>query len=383
MAWFVTQSLAVILATFVLGLIVGWLWWGRLWRKAPFGESDAVRAVGEHYRTAIAQRDAELERLAGQTGAEAPSVTSGAVAATSADVAAAGSAADGESTATASPTPDRQATDQETTDGVVGIAGPDAAQAEAESEPEPPQPDDLQRIEGVGPRIATALDNAGLSTYQAVADADEEQLSAALREAGLSFAPSLATWGRQARLLAAADEDGLAALQADLTAGRSHRAGTDQATGTETTGTETTTTEPDSTEPAAEPATGDGSRATAGTAPIATPGTSSDTDGKGDAGGNSDAGPGEDEGDELERVEGIGPRIATALRKAGISTYRELAATDAPTLQAALAASGLRFTPSLPTWSRQAALLAEGDEAGFLALTRTLVPDRETGRPAT
>jgi predicted flap endonuclease-1-like 5' DNA nuclease len=98
--------------------------------------------------------------------------------------------------------------------------------------------------------------------------------------------------------------------------------------------------------------------------------------------GATEPGEEDDEEDELERVEGIGPRIARALRKAGIHTYRQLAVTDATTLQAALAASGLRFTPSLPTWSRQAALLAEGDEDGFLALTRTLVPDRESGRPS-
>jgi predicted flap endonuclease-1-like 5' DNA nuclease len=92
------------------------------------------------------------------------------------------------------------------------------------------------------------------------------------------------------------------------------------------------------------------------------------------------AGDEEDLQDELERVEGIGPRIATALRRACIHTYRQLAEADAHTLQAALTAFGLRFSPSLPTWSRQAATLAAGDEGGFLALTRELVSDPENGR---
>jgi hypothetical protein len=40
----------------------------------------------------------------------------------------------------------------------------------------------------------------------------------------------------------------------------------------------------------------------------------------------------------------------------------------------------MRFAPSLTTWSRQAQLLADGDEAGFAALTRRLVAGREVGR---
>jgi predicted flap endonuclease-1-like 5' DNA nuclease len=90
---------------------------------------------------------------------------------------------------------------------------------------------------------------------------------------------------------------------------------------------------------------------------------------------------GEDESsDDLERIEGIGPRIAGALRTAGIHTFAKLADSDVATLQAALEASGLRFAPSLPTWARQSRLLADGDEAGFHALTEQLVAGRDTGR---
>ena len=106
------------------------------------------------------------------------------------------------------------------------------------------------------------------------------------------------------------------------------------------------------------------------------------------------AGPGEDEGagsteasedaedaeDELERIEGVGPRIASALNAAGIATFRRVAASDVAELQSALEAAGLRFAPSLPTWSRQARLLAEGDETGFLELTEQLVAGRDVGR---
>ena len=80
--------------------------------------------------------------------------------------------------------------------------------------------------------------------------------------------------------------------------------------------------------------------------------------------------------DNLQRIEGIGPKISVALIAAGIETYQKLAATDEATLSGALRQSGLRFAPSLPTWSSQAALLASGDEAGFNALTRELVAGR-------
>ena len=38
--------------------------------------------------------------------------------------------------------------------------------------------------------------------------------------------------------------------------------------------------------------------------------------------------------------------------------------------------SGLRFTPSMSTWSAQAELLAGGDETGFRALTQELTAGR-------
>ncbi|MFZ0158022.1 MAG: helix-hairpin-helix domain-containing protein [Kineosporiaceae bacterium] len=90
----------------------------------------------------------------------------------------------------------------------------------------------------------------------------------------------------------------------------------------------------------------------------------------------------EDEEDDLERVEGIGPRIGSALRAAGITTFEGLATSDVARLQSALEAAGLRFAPSLPTWARQARLLADGDEEGFLKLTEQLVGGRDIGRRA-
>ena len=80
--------------------------------------------------------------------------------------------------------------------------------------------DDLQRIEGIGPRIDQALQNSGINTFRDVSRASEQRLRAALEASGLSFAPSLTTWAEQATLLARGDEEGFKALTARLIAGR-------------------------------------------------------------------------------------------------------------------------------------------------------------------
>ncbi len=87
----------------------------------------------------------------------------------------------------------------------------------------------------------------------------------------------------------------------------------------------------------------------------------------------------EQQDDELERVEGIGPRIAGALRAAGIRSFAQLARSDEGDLRRALKDADLRFAPSLPTWATQADYLVRGDETGFLAYTGRLVAGREPG----
>ncbi|HWS36626.1 MAG TPA: helix-hairpin-helix domain-containing protein, partial [Actinoplanes sp.] len=84
------------------------------------------------------------------------------------------------------------------------------------------------------------------------------------------------------------------------------------------------------------------------------------------------------EPDRFERIEGIGPAMANALRAAGISTFTQLAESDDDTKRTALKAAGLSFAPSLVTWSRQARLLADGDEAAFAVLTARLIAGRDT-----
>ena len=62
--------------------------------------------------------------------------------------------------------------------------------------------------------------------------------------------------------------------------------------------------------------------------------------------------------DDLAVVEGIGPKIAETLNRAGIQSFKQLAATDVEKLRQILSENQLPGDPS--TWAEQAALAAEG-----------------------
>lgn len=83
------------------------------------------------------------------------------------------------------------------------------------------EPDDLQRIEGIGPKISTVLQAAGITTFSRLAAASVEQLNNILRAGGISRIADPSTWPQQAGLAAAGDWDGLAQLQDTLKGGRS------------------------------------------------------------------------------------------------------------------------------------------------------------------
>jgi predicted flap endonuclease-1-like 5' DNA nuclease len=80
------------------------------------------------------------------------------------------------------------------------------------------KPDDLKRIEGIGPKISAALQAAGISTYKQVARARVERLKGIVSDAGIIADPT--TWPEQAALAAAGDWLGLAELKSKLKGGR-------------------------------------------------------------------------------------------------------------------------------------------------------------------
>jgi hypothetical protein len=83
----------------------------------------------------------------------------------------------------------------------------------------PVKPDDLKKIEGIGPKVAGLLNDAGITTYQGMVDAGAEKLEAILDDASLQMIDA-DTWPEQAKLAAAGDWEGLSALQDDLKGGK-------------------------------------------------------------------------------------------------------------------------------------------------------------------
>ncbi len=65
--------------------------------------------------------------------------------------------------------------------------------------------------------------------------------------------------------------------------------------------------------------------------------------------------------DDLKKVEGIGPKIASIFTEAGIDTFAKLAKTDVAKLKEVLAAAGPRYASKNPnSWPKQAKMAAEG-----------------------
>lgn len=81
-------------------------------------------------------------------------------------------------------------------------------------------PDDLKIIEGIGPKIAKILSEAGITTFADLAKADPAKLNQILDTAGIGNIADPATWPQQAKLAAEGKMDELQALQDSLKGGR-------------------------------------------------------------------------------------------------------------------------------------------------------------------
>lgn len=125
------------------------------------------------------------------------------------------------------PTPDAQPVKTKKTTRKSEVALPPvvesarAVEVAVEVAATPVTPDNLEIIEGIGPKIAGLLAQNGIDTFAALANASAEQLRALLLAAGRRFAVSdPTTWPDQAALAAKADMGALKAMQADLKGGR-------------------------------------------------------------------------------------------------------------------------------------------------------------------
>jgi len=215
-AWFIGQSLFMIALAFGLGLLVGWLWWGRRRSASPATAADAgtVAVPEEADSEAVAEPEEAITEP--ERAVRVPHL----VPAVAAEPAGAVEPAAEPEPAAAGPEPAAAEPEPAVMAGPA-IARRPAARKPAASEPAGTEPeDDLKRIEGIGPKMSAALRNAGIRTYARLAGTDVTELRSAIEAAGLTFAPSLVTWAAQARLLADGDEAGFADLTRRLVAGR-------------------------------------------------------------------------------------------------------------------------------------------------------------------
>jgi large subunit ribosomal protein L21 len=108
----------------------------------------------------------------------------------------------------------------------IGKAGePRKARVEKKAEVAATQPevqnetDDLVKIEGIGPKVAKALNAAGIMTFAALAESNVEDIQKIVTDAGLKMM-SPEGWIDQAKLAAKGDWKGFEKLQAKLVGGR-------------------------------------------------------------------------------------------------------------------------------------------------------------------
>lgn len=100
------------------------------------------------------------------------------------------------------------------------------AEAELEAAQKALPPDDLQMIEGIGPKIKEVLSRHGIRTFKQLAETPVERLKEILTQAGERFRlADPATWPKQAKLAAERRWEELKKLQARLKGGREPKEG--------------------------------------------------------------------------------------------------------------------------------------------------------------
>lgn len=174
--------------------------------------------------------------------------------------------------------------------------------------------DNLQIIEGIGPKMESVLQENGVHNWGDLAGKSTDDLRAILNNYGDKYKiinPD--SWTRQAELAHAGDWAGLSQLQKEL----------------------------------------DGGGATSG---------NNDTDAKVDKMLVKLGLVKQYKENDLKVVEGIGPKIEQLLNGAGINTWVELAEASTDRLQEILTAAGSRYQLADPgTWPEQARMAADGD----------------------
>ena len=116
--------------------------------------------------------------------------------------------------------PPPPAREPEVSQPLASVTPTPVVRPQAVREPVFTAPDDLKRIEGIGPKIASLCQAAGIATFAELAATDVDRLRAILAEARLTHLADPTTGPEQAELAAAARWDDLVALQSMLKRGR-------------------------------------------------------------------------------------------------------------------------------------------------------------------
>ena len=193
-----------------------------------------------------------------------------------------------------------------------------------------PRVDDLQVIEGIGPKIAELLRRHGIDSFATLSRADVATLWSILDKGGPRFKlANPGTWPQQALYCAQGDWAGLKRYQDELYAGVQLLEDV----------------------PAEVVIDVEAAKAA----------------------GFDMKGP-----DDLEVVEGVGPKIAQLLRQHGVTTFVQLASASPVEIAAILEKGGPNFRVANPgTWPEQAGYCVRNDWAGLKRLQDRLTAGRE------
>ena len=96
---------------------------------------------------------------------------------------------------------------------------PKVSNVEVVDKPVNVEADDLTIIEGIGPKVAKVLGEAGILTFAQLAESNADDIQNILNEAGLKMMDPT-SWPAQAKLAAENDMDGLKKMQDKLSGGR-------------------------------------------------------------------------------------------------------------------------------------------------------------------
>jgi predicted flap endonuclease-1-like 5' DNA nuclease len=211
-------------------------------------------------------------------------------------------------------------------------------------------PDDLEIIEGIGPKIAELCHGEGIRTLAQLSRTPTAQIQAMLDRAGPNFrVANPGTWSEQALLAAHNRWEALRALQDVLIAGVRVDAAKAAA-------------RDEQADAAARNAAKRVAELEAEIQRLRTPAAI-------DLAAARAAGFELKGADDLEVIEGIGPKIAELLYAAGVKTFAQLASTAPARIQTVLDAAGANFKLADPgTWPDQADLAARNRWAALKAM---------------